>query len=187
MRYTVIVYSNAFSFQFCASILSIMGYSMLWKCKDLRLFFLCYLPSIVRQNIFWNLPPHKTNCKLREKTTPVQLFITQRNGEKKKKSLDCTKGKGRSFNPFRGSWCLWTWAWPPNQRGHQALPFSLYILGAWELGHNLQKPERASRPTLLSVYSWCLGTWAQPPKLEGPQDLPLSHTEHNGEKVLTNQ
>jgi hypothetical protein len=36
------------------------------------------------------------------------------------------------------SWCLGTWAQPPNQREHQDLHFSLYILGAWELGHNLQ-------------------------------------------------
>jgi hypothetical protein len=41
----VIVHYNAFSFQFFASIVSIMGYLVLWKCKDLGLFFLCYLPS----------------------------------------------------------------------------------------------------------------------------------------------
>jgi hypothetical protein len=106
MTYIVIVYSNAFSFQLFASILSIMGYLVLWKCKDPGLFFLCYLLSIVGQNIFWNLPPHKTNCGLSKKTTPVQLFITERNGEKKRKSLVFAKEKGRSFNPFRVSWCL---------------------------------------------------------------------------------
>jgi hypothetical protein len=178
MTYIVIVYSNAFSFQFCASILSIMGYSVLWKCKDLGLFFLCYLPSIVRQNIFWNLPPHKTNCKLQEKTTLVQLFITQRIGEKKKKSPVFTKEKGRlsTLSEVLGACELGHEL--QTREGIKTYPFLCILLVPGNLGAT-SKPERASRPTLLSVYSWCLGTRAQPPNLEGPQDLPFFHTEHN--------
>jgi hypothetical protein len=126
MTYIVIVHYNAFSFQFFASIVSIMGYLVLWKCKDLGLFLLRYLPS---NRIF----------------SGIFHLIRQIVSLERKQLL---------FN-------------------------YLGVLGACELGHDLQTREGIKSYPSLCIFlvpgnvGHNLQTW------KALKTYPFSHTEHN--------
>lgn len=138
MTYVVIVHYNAFSFQFFASIVSIMGYLVLWKCEDLGLFFLCYLPS---NRIFSGI---------------FHLL--------------------RQIVSFERKQLLFNY---------------LGVLGACELGHDLQTREGIkSYPSLcIFLVPGNLGTSSKPGRASRPTPSPIQNTMSigfKGEKVLTN-
>jgi len=191
MTYIVIVYSNAFSFQFFASILSIMGYSCCENAKtwDYFPFVICHplsdnifsgifhlirqIVSFKRKQLLFNYSSHKEMVKRKRNH---QFLQRRRVGFQPFQRFLVHVNLGMNSKPERASrptllsvycWCLGTWAQPQNQREHQDLPFSLYILGGWELGHNLQ-------------------TWKGLKTYPSPIQNTMS-TGFKGEKVLTDQ